>query len=204
MRSMRHEHLCGDRRVPLGVAHVGECLGHRRLGREHDQLRRHQRAGGALWPRQQLAHRVGIVFVHRLEHLRALFAAHLSEQVGEVVEFHLVEHAVQAVEVEALDEFQLLVFGQLLEHVGEPLVVHCCCNRATLFDRKCCDERRDVARVHVAQSRRLGGNRRYGCEEIGNLAPVDHSERRTHQQSAAFGKPHLGDAPHRVVSAVML
>ena len=55
---------------------------------------------------------------------RALLDRHLVQQVGEVVVLHLVEHVDDAIEVEPLDQPQLFLLGQLLEQVGEAVVVH--------------------------------------------------------------------------------
>ena len=125
-----------------GCADLGERLGDGGRRAEDDDLRRHHPAGRRLLVGQQAAHDVGVVVVHRLEDAQALLARHLAEQVGEVVELHLVEHADQAVEVEALDEPQLLGLGQLLEQVGEPLVVHRLGELAALGEREAPARRR--------------------------------------------------------------
>ena len=102
VRRLDDEDLGGDADEPLGVADLGECLGHRGGGAEDDDVGRHQRTGGALVVGEQPAHDVGVLVVHRVEDAGALLAGHLGEQVGEVVVLHLLEHADQALEVEAL------------------------------------------------------------------------------------------------------
>ena len=106
-----HEDLRGDADQPVRVADLGERFCNRGGGTEDDDVGRHQSASRALFVREQLTHHGGIVVVHRVEDLGALFTRHLGQQVGEVVVFHFVEHAHQTVEVETLDDPQLLGLG---------------------------------------------------------------------------------------------
>jgi hypothetical protein len=50
-------------------------------------------------------------------------AGSIAQQVGGVVGLHLIQHAGQPVLIEALDEPDLLVLGELLQQVGQPLVL---------------------------------------------------------------------------------
>ena len=67
---------------------------------------------------------------------------------------------IEPVEVEAFDEADLLGLGQLLEEVGEALVVHRRGELAALGERQVAHDLGDLRRVHVAQAGRLGGDRR--------------------------------------------
>ena len=159
-RRLAHEHLGGDAHHPVRLADLGQRLGDGGRRAEHDELGRHHAAGRGLLVGEQAAHDVGVVGVHRGEDAAALLARHLAEQVGEVVVLHLVEHADEAVEVEALDEADLLRLGQLLEQVGEALVVHRRGELAALGERHVADDGGDLGRVQVAQAGGLGGDRR--------------------------------------------
>ena len=127
----------------------------------------------------------------------ALLAGHLGEQVGEVVVLHLVEHVDQPVHVETVDDPQLLGLGQLLEQVGEPLVVHRLGQLATLGQRHRPDEAGHVAGVHVAQAGGLGGHLgpRDTGEQIGHVVEVDQAVARPAAQRRALGQAHLGRLP---------
>ena len=194
-RGLADEHLGGDADDPVGLADLGERIGDRRRRPEHEQLRRHHPAGGALLVGQQAAHDVGVLGVHGLEDAPLLLAGHLAEQVGEVVVLHLVEHADEAVEVEALDDAHLLLLGQLLEHVGQALVVHRRGELAALGQREGADDAGDLGRVHVAQAGRLGGDLADRREQPGHLVGVDEAVARPAAQHVAAHEADLGDLP---------
>ena len=78
------------------------------------------------------------------------------EQVDEVVVLHLVEHSDQPIEVEPFDQADLLLLGQLLEEVGESVVVHHRGELAALGQGERPHDGGDLGRVHVAQARGLG------------------------------------------------
>ena len=199
---VHHEHLGGDADQPLGVADLGQGLGDGGGGPEHDDLRRHQRAGGAFVVGEQAAHHVGVLVVHRLEDRRALLARHLGEQVGRVVVLHLLEHPEQALEIEALDDAQLLGFGQLFEQVGEALVVHHGGELLALGERQGAHDGGHIARVHVAHARRLGGDLVAGCaaEEPGHLGVVEQAVARSPAQRRAAGEADLAHLPPRLAA----
>ena len=144
---------------------------------------------------EQAAHDVGVLVVHRVEDPRALLAGHLAEQVGEVVVLHLVEHADEAVEVEALDEAELLVLGQLLEQVGEALVVHRRGELAALGQRQGAHDGGDLGRVQVAQAGGLGRHLARRREQPGHLVDVDEPVARAAAQRVAPDEADLGDLP---------
>ena len=117
------------------------------------------------------------------------------QQVGEVVVLHLVEHVDDAVEVESLDQAQLFLLGELLEQVGEAVVVHRRRQLAALRQRQRAHDAGDVGGVHVAQA---GGLRRGLVRrrpELGYLAPFGEPEVRAPAQRVAAGEPHRGHFP---------
>ena len=89
-----------------------------------------------------------------LEHAFLIGRRHLSDEVGEVVVLHLVEHADESVEVEFGDDAHLLLLRQLLEHVGEALVVHRLGELAALVDGQRAHDGGDLGRVEVAAAGR--------------------------------------------------
>ena len=149
-RRLAHEDLRGDADHPVGIADLGECLRHGRGGPEDDDLGRHQATGGALFVFEQAADHVGVVFVHHAEHALLIRRRHLSDEVGEVVVLHLVEHADQPVEIEFRHDADLLFLRQLLEHVGEALVVHRLGELPALVDGQRTHDGGDLRRVEVA------------------------------------------------------
>ena len=120
---------------------------------------------------------------------------HLAEQVDEVVVLHLVEHADEAVEVEALDQADLLLLGQLLEEVGEAVVVHRRGELAALGQRQRPHDGGDLGRVHVAQAGGLGGHRARRREQLGQLVGVDEAVARLAADRVAPDEADLGDLP---------
>ncbi len=121
-----------------------------------------------------------------------LFSRHLPEEVGEIVELHLLQHADETVEVERLDEPHLLALGKLLEDVGEAFVVHGFGELAPLLRGKRPHHRGDVGRVHVTQTCRL---RLHLCgrgKQARNLVPIDEAIARASAQHAAPGETDLG------------
>ena len=125
----------------------------------------------------------------------ALVRWHLAEQVGEVVVLHLVEHADQAVEVEVLDEPQLFGLGELLEHVGESLVVHRLGELAALRHGEGAHDGGDIGRMHVAQASGLGDHRAGRFEQARQFVVIDEAVARAAAQRAALGEADLGDLP---------
>ena len=101
---------------------MGERLGDRRPGREHDRLRRHEAARGVRRVRQQAPDRLGLLGLHEAEELLGLGAGQVGEQVGGVVGVHLLEDVGGAVGGEVAQEVLLLGGRQLLEHVGQAVV----------------------------------------------------------------------------------
>ena len=88
----------------------------------------------------------------------------LAEQVGGVVGLHLVEHPRQPLRVEPLDELDLLVLGQLLEQIGEPLVLQLGGQHPPAAQRQAADRlapsRPDAARRARPPGGRPSGRRR--------------------------------------------
>ena len=202
VRRLDDEHLRSDAHQPLGVADLRERLGDRGRGAEHDDLGRHQRAGGALVVGEQAPHHIGVLVVHRLEDAGALFARHLGEEVGEIVVLHLLEHADQPIEVETFDHAQLLRLGQLLEQVGESFVVHRRSEQLAVRERERANDGGDVARVHVAQAGGFGRHLTAGlhAEQVGHLVAVEEAVAGTAPERSAAGEPDLRDVPPRLTT----
>ncbi len=119
-----------------------------------------------------------------------------AKQVGQVVVLHLLEHVDEALEIESLDDPQLLGLGQLLEQVGQALVVHRLGQLLALHERHRSHHAGDVAGVHVAQTGDLGSDfGPDGVEELGNIGDVDQPIARSPPQRAAPRETDLGELP---------
>ena len=132
-----------------------------------------------------------------LEHALLVGRRHLAEQVGEVVVLHLVEHADEAVEVEFFDDAHLLLLGELLEHVGETLVVHRLGELAALVDRERSNDGGHLGGVEVAQAGGLGLHLGRGVEQRRHLVEVDEPVARSPAQRALAREADLVDHPVR-------
>ena len=117
------EHRGGQRHRQRRIAHPGQGLGDGGAGREDHGLRRHQPARRVRLVAEQPPHRLGLLGVHRAQQLGLAAGRELAQQVGGVVGLHLVKHAGQALGVQPLDQAHLLVLGELLQQVGEALVL---------------------------------------------------------------------------------
>ena len=172
-----------------------QCLGHRGVRTQHDDIGGHQCTRRTRLIRQQLAHDGGFVFVHLVQDSRALFARHLGQQVGQVVVFHLVENVQEAFHVEAFDQTQLFGLGKFFQQVGKAFVVHGLGQLAALQQRQRTHDTRHVAGVHVAQTRGFGSGLGGGGEQCRHCVPVDEAIRRPATQRVAPRQANLGDFP---------
>ena len=202
-RWLADEDLGCDADHPVGVAELGERLGHPGRRAEDDDLGRHHAARGARLVGEQAAEHVGLLVIHGVEDpAPAARPRHLAEQVGEVVVLHLVEHVDQPVEIEPADEVDLLGLGELLEHVGQPLVVHRGGELAAPGQGERANDVGHLGRVEVAQAGGLGGHLAGRGEQAGHLVGVDQAIARLAAQQVALDEADLGDlpvAPARVV-----
>ena len=193
VRRLAHEDLGGDAHDAIRLADLGQGVGDRRGRAEDDHLRRHHPAGRALLVRQQALQGVGFLGIERGEDPLLLLARHLAHEVGEVVELHLLEHVDQAIEVEALHEAHLLVLGELLEQVGESLVVHRRRQLAPLRRRQRPHDRRHLRRVAIAEAGRLGRDAGDRWEQAGHLGHVDEAEGRAPPHDVPAHEAQLDD-----------
>ena len=159
-RRVRHEHLRGQGHRQLLDPEQRERLGDRGGGRHDHRLGRHQTTGRRRLVGEQPTDRGGLVRFHGLEQAGPLLGRQLAEEVGGVVGVHGLEDVGGPFEVEALDDADLLVLGQLLEQVGESLVLHDLGQTLTLQQREGADAVRDVGRVASRGGGRPPGPRR--------------------------------------------
>ena len=143
-------------------------------GSEDHRLGGHQAAGRVGLVGEQAADRLGLVGIHRAEQLLLARGGKLAEQVGRVVGLHLVEHATEPLEVEALDQPHLLVLGELLEQVGQPLVLERLRQHAPAAERQLPDRGGHLGRMQAAERGGLAVDGPLVGEQLAGLAPVDH------------------------------
>ena len=140
-----------------GSRTCGQRLGDGGGGAEDDDVRRHQRAGRALPVGEEAAQHVGLL--RRPSPTAAACAGRrASRPAGRPASSDSISSSTdsQPVEVEPLDDAQLLVLGQLLEQVGQAVVLHGLGQLPALGQREEADRAGHVARVHVAQAGGLG------------------------------------------------
>ncbi len=164
------EDLGGHRRGELRLADPGQRLGYGGVGREHDRLGGHHRAGGTRLVVQQPPDRVGLLRLHQVQQHLLLRLGQLGQQVGGVVRVHLLQHVGGAFRLQRGDDLDLVVLGQLLQHVGEPLVVQ----RGGHLDPPAVGQVLQhvgqVGRAHLVQ---------HG-EQVGRAAPVGRADQPGH------------------------
>ncbi len=142
--------------------------------REDDRLRCHQTAGRVGLVEQQPADRLRFLGIHRRQQFLLLAARHLAQQVGRVIGLHLVEHAPDALRVETLDQPHLLVLRQLLEQVGQALVLERLGQQPAPAERQVADLICHLRGMQAAERRGLAVDRSLLGEQLAGLAPVDH------------------------------
>ena len=93
----------------------------------------------------------------------------LAQQVGGVIGLHLVQHARQALQVKALDQAHLLVLGELLQQVGEAVVLQLGGQDAPAAERQPPDRAGHLGRMQAAQLRRLAVDGAVRREQLAGL-----------------------------------
>lgn len=173
-RRLANEYLGRERYGEVRVAKVRKRLRDGGVRCEDDRLRRHQSSGRVWLVEQQPAYALRLLRIHCGEQFLLLAAGHLAQQVGGIVRLHLVQHASDAFQVEALDQAYLLVLWQLLEQVGQALVLERLCQQPAAVERQAADLAGHLGRVQAAEIRRFTINTTLLGEEVACLAPVDH------------------------------
>jgi hypothetical protein len=161
-------HGRGDRR--LRVPDPGQHLrdGH---VRGHDQgLRCHQAARGRGVVEQEPPQLGGRDRLHRGQQPLALLGRHLREQVRGVVGLHLLHHVGAALQLQAVQQPDLVLFGHLLQQVGQFLVVERGRELVAPAGGHALDGRGEVGRLQFAQAGQLVGHRA-GPEQLRVLVP---------------------------------
>jgi len=123
---------------------------------------------------QQAPHRFGLVRIHRAQQLVAALRRQLAQQVGGVVGLHLVQDARQPLPVEALDETDLLILGELLQKVRQPLVLERRGQHPASTQRQLAQLARHLRGMQLTEGRRLPTERTLVREQLAGLAPIDH------------------------------
>ena len=116
-----------------------------------------------------------------------LLGGQLAEQVGGVVGLHRLEHVGGAVAVQGLQDRDLVVLGQLLEDVGEPLVVELGGQLEAALVGQVVEHVGDVGGLHLLE-RREQHRRALGLGAAGQAADLVDVEQ---QRLAAAAQPSL-------------
>ena len=183
------------------VADAGQRLGDRRVVPQDDRLGRHQAAGGVGGVGQQPPNRFGLLGLHQLQQHAGLGVGKLGEQVRRVVGGHGLQHVGGAVPAQVRQQGALVGLGELLEHVGEPLVVQRVDDLVAALLRQRGQRAGDVGRPHRLED----GEQPFGPLPVGQ-GQAGHRPPRHHAHLVPAGqpapsRPHGKPADHPVAGA---
>ena len=154
-------------------------------GAQHDRFGGHQAACGVVGVVQQPPHGSGLAGLHQGEQLVGLVGGQLPQQVGGVVGIHRLQHVRGPVGADVLDQRELVGFGQLLEDVGQPLVVERVDHLVAAFLRQLGQRGGDVGGPQRLQHREQPGR----ALPVGEREPDDRAPRHDLRRSATASLP---------------
>ena len=183
---------------------MGQRLGDRGVGAQHDGLRRHEAARGVRGVAQQPPHRRGLVGLHQGEQPVGVGGGQLFQQVGGVIGGHRLQHVRGAVGADVRHQRALVGLGHLLEDVGEPLVVERVDHLVPPLFRQLGQRRGDVGGPHRLQH----GEQPRRALPVGEREPGDrpprHDLRLPAPSQPAPPLPHREPAHHPVAGPGVL
>ena len=144
-----------DDEQPVGL--VGQLAAHAQVA-QHDfhgdvgahahRVGVHEAAGGVVLVGQHGLQALAVLLVHGLHELQRHRLGQVADQVGEVVELHVLGRGQQLVGVHAVDERLAHVLVELDQHVAFDLGLDEVPDHLALRGRQRFDQQRDLRRVH--------------------------------------------------------
>ena len=158
-----------ERHRQVGLTDPRQRLGDGRVRREDHRLGRHQPAGRVGQIVEQPPDRLGLLGVHRVQQLG--LAAGVNSPSRSAASSASISSSTRASRsrVESLDEPHLVLLGELLEQVGEAVVLELAGEHAAAAEWQLAERVGHLGRMQVAQFGRLAVDRPLGGEQLAGL-----------------------------------
>ena len=143
-----HEQAVGLVRKFPAHAQVAQHDFHGDVGTHAHRIGVHEAAGGVVLVGQHGLQPLAVLVVHGLHELQRHCLGQIADEIGQVVELHVLGRSQQLIGVHAFDEGLAHVFVELDEHVAFDFRLDEVPDHLALRGRQRFDEQRDLRRVH--------------------------------------------------------